>query len=356
MKIVICGNYGATNIGDDAILQGILDLIEKNKKDAEIFVISHDPDKTAKEFGVKAIPRIPFGIRSLLKGGLKTTLKVIKESDLMILGGGGLFVDTKWKAPMIWGIHAFAAHLFRKPIYLFANSIGPLKTLLGKFIAKKVLKWSKIVSLRDSVSVANAHELFEDKKYKFVPDPAFVLEPQNRGEEKIIISMRLWTKKVNKSTEDIAKVIDKIAANNRSKIVLVPFQAKGEEDMTFLNNIFERTRSKEQISVYKGPQDFRSILDLFNGAKLVIGMRLHSLIFGAITETPIIGINYSEKVANFMKDLNLEDYIINPEEIDKIPELADIALKNAPKLSEYLHTKTEENRRLLYSSSLKLSL
>ncbi|MBU1019453.1 MAG: polysaccharide pyruvyl transferase family protein [Patescibacteria group bacterium] len=341
MKIVICGNYGATNLGDDAILEGILKLVGRHNPNAQVSVIGRD------------IPRLPLGIRSLLRGGYSQTLQKIKQCDLFILGGGGLFVDTKFRAPLIWGLHAFTAHHYGKPIYLFSNSLGPLKTPLGKWITKKVLKWCKIVSFRDTASIKLAQKLLPDKKYKFVPDPAFALKPQkSMGEGKIIISLRDWTKKVNNATEEIPQIINKITANNRLEVLLVPFQVEGEEDISLLNNICEQCRS----SLYEKQLSPQTALNLFSGSKLVVGMRLHSLIFGAITGTPIIGINYSPKVKNFMSDLGLAEYVLEPEEIDKLPELIEKALKNSPRIKAELSHKTEELRRLLYSSSLKLSL
>lgn len=347
MKIVICGNYGATNIGDDAILAGILNLIERHTKDAKVTVISSNP-KNSHE-----IPRLPFGIRSFLKGGWGRTLKTIKECDLFILGGGGLFVDTKKKAPLIWGLHAFIAHLYKKPVYLFSNSIGPLNSSLGKWITRKTLEWSKIISFRDTQSIKLAQKLLPGKNYKFTPDPAFALKPTNtRGEGKIIISLRDWTKNMNKDIEKLPKIIDKIARDNRLGVLLVPFQAEGEEDSTLLNKIIEQCEAKEYVSLYKGPYTYKDTLNLFLGAKLIIGMRLHSMIFGAITGTPIIAINYSDKVKNFMSDMGLQSYTLNPEDLGLLPELTEKALKNAPSIKD----KTEELRRLLYSSSLKLAL
>jgi len=131
-------------------------------------------------------------------------------------------------------------------------------------------------------------------------------------------------------------------------VVLIPFQSEGEEDETLMNKIIEQCRAKEYISLYKGSD----ILNRFSGAGLVIGMRLHSLIFAAITGTPMIAINYSDKVKNFMSDMGLENYLINPEEIDKLPELTAKTLRHHPTTKD----KTEELRKLLYSSSLKLAL
>ena len=60
-KITICGNYGATNIGDEMILRGIVSTIRSIKQDAEITVLSHNPEETSKRYEVNSCYFLPFG-------------------------------------------------------------------------------------------------------------------------------------------------------------------------------------------------------------------------------------------------------------------------------------------------------
>jgi polysaccharide pyruvyl transferase WcaK-like protein len=47
-------------------------------------------------------------------------------------------------------------------------------------------------------------------------------------------------------------------------------------------------------------------------ARLVIGARLHSLIFAAHSGVPIIGIGYGPKVRRFLRALDLEEFCVDP--------------------------------------------
>ena len=167
-----------------------------------------------------------------------------------------------------------------------------------------------------------------------------------------MISLRDWTKNVNNDLEKIPAIIDKIIRDNRLEVMLVPFQSKGEEDISLMNKILDQCIEKNHISIYKGTDT----LSQLSGAKLVIGMRLHSMIFGAITATPIIGINYSDKVRNFMSDIGMKEYCINSDELEKLPGIVEKAIRKSPITKADLSEKTKELRRLLYSSSLKLAL
>src|SRR5579862_7188054 len=93
--IVISGNYGATNLGDEAILKSILQTLSKVYPDAKISVMTSHP-------GAHGFAMVPAGVRSFFRGvqngSFRKTLKVFKECDLVLFGGGGLFTDEKPQA------------------------------------------------------------------------------------------------------------------------------------------------------------------------------------------------------------------------------------------------------------------
>ena len=57
MKILLSGYYGFDNAGDDAVLFAIVQALREMVKDGKITVLSNQPEKTAKEFGVNAVNR-----------------------------------------------------------------------------------------------------------------------------------------------------------------------------------------------------------------------------------------------------------------------------------------------------------
>ena len=99
------------------------------------------------------LPRLPGGIRSLLSFRWLRTLKALRKSDGMVLGGGSLFTDAESVyACILWWIHVFFARLFRKKIILAHQGIGPFRTRIGKFCAQSAVRSAHFVSVRDSVS------------------------------------------------------------------------------------------------------------------------------------------------------------------------------------------------------------
>lgn len=81
-KIVISGYYGFENLGDEAVLEGIITLL--GAAEIEITVLSARPEITSKRYGVKSIGR--YSIIQILAS--------LAEADLFISGGGSLLQDV----------------------------------------------------------------------------------------------------------------------------------------------------------------------------------------------------------------------------------------------------------------------
>jgi polysaccharide pyruvyl transferase WcaK-like protein len=50
---------------------------------------------------------------------------------------------------------------------------------------------------------------------------------------------------------------------------------------------------------------------LIEHSQAVVGMRLHSLIFSTIAQTPFLALSYSSKVRNFAREAGMEDYTLD---------------------------------------------
>ena len=98
-QILVCGNYGAGNLGDEAILDGLLKLISSTWPQAKVTVQSAKPNSTHRVHKVDSVYFFPAGVKSCFKFWFSTrclnTIRALSKTDLVILGGGGLFSDEK---------------------------------------------------------------------------------------------------------------------------------------------------------------------------------------------------------------------------------------------------------------------
>ena len=120
-RIVISGYYGCGNIGDEAVLRGILAGLDELGVEAEITVLSSDPVRTESEHP---------GTRSIHRFNPLAVVRSIRSADLVVSGGGSLLQDitSARSARYYLGILRLAQILGRRTM-LCAQGIGPLVRL-----------------------------------------------------------------------------------------------------------------------------------------------------------------------------------------------------------------------------------
>lgn len=303
---VLIGNYGATNLGDEAILDNIL----KAHPEINFTVFSHNPTKTTRHHPqINSTYPLPFGLRSLLRGNFQKSFQALKTSDFVIIGGGGLFTDEKIKAILLWSWHFFWASLYRKPVFFYANSIGPLNSKIGRYITKKVLRKADFITVRDEAS-ATILRNFGVTNFEVTADPAFLHQvPQPLVRKKqVAISLRNWIKYENQYLSAIKKTIQELEKQGY-QILLISMQNLQDDD----RRIFSLISSEKSLTI--APCDFTELIAILQKCEFTIGMRLHFLIASALANTPFLTLSYSQKTDSLAKSLAMEEFALPLAEI-----------------------------------------
>ncbi|MGE5328158.1 MAG: polysaccharide pyruvyl transferase CsaB [Deltaproteobacteria bacterium] len=304
-KVLISGYYGFGNTGDEAILETLSNEFSKSNIKAE--VLSSNPQKTQKAYGVKAYKR----------SNLQEIVKAIKNCDAVISGGGSLFQDVTSSGSLYYylGI-VIIAQVLGKKIHIFSQGIGPVKKELNRKIFAKIINRVETISVRDQISLEELAWLGVNKpKQMLTNDPVFMLQPaskdtgrkilqeagvESEGKLTIGIAARSWNNN-NDSISQIAEIINQIIKEFDANVVMFPFHYP--EDLDFAYKIAEKTQNKPYIlkEEYK-PSEIMSAIGLMD---INIGVRLHSLIFSVCMGVPVIGITYDPKIDGFLKEIGL---------------------------------------------------
>lgn len=306
MKIGIIGNYGATNIGDDAILTALL----KQLSAYELTVFSANPDETHKQFGVKSAPLFPLGVRTALKGSFQKARKAIKSADVVILGGGGLFQDDRLYACFLWAWQVFWVKRFRKPLFIYGTGVGPLKTRLGKRLTKWAYRQADTITVRDGYSRDLLHRIgLSDRNIAVTADPVFIYRKpkisKDRTKNLFMISLRPWLKYNPKIIHVFTAFLKKLKESKSAEIKFVCMQAIKERDHQVIDPILREVGGELYI-----PRHFSDLIQVMLEAEFVIGMRYHFLIAALLTQTPVLPISYGPKVDELFKGTPLEPYLM----------------------------------------------
>ncbi|MFZ5648388.1 MAG: polysaccharide pyruvyl transferase CsaB [Bacillota bacterium] len=305
-RVVISGYYGFKNNGDEAMLYAMLKALDQRIQGLEPVVLSKDPEETQRFFGVKAVPRHDLG----------SIVHEIRKSDLLISGGGGLLQDVTGPNSILYYLGIVSlARLLGKPVFFYGQGIGPVRTLLGSTLMRIVANKVDLITIRDRESKGELEDLGVVRpRVEVTADPALGLDTGEIDpalgelilaeagipsvEDMVGVSVRGW-----KGREEykavIARVCDELIATGR-KVIFLPMHYP--EDVSVSQEI-SSMMSRVPYIIEK-QINFKEMLSLMMKTRVIVGMRLHFLIFGAILNIPMVGISYDPKVDRF---LNLVD-------------------------------------------------
>lgn len=346
MKIVISGNYGAGNFGDELILEGLLQTLHNIAEDAEITVLSNQPKATAKKYNINSLYKFPAGIRSLINyvftGKFFKTLNAVRKCDYFIMGGGGLFDTSKKRSILIWEMQARFAYLLKKPVIMYGQSIGEIKDdYFGKII-RKLFRKAHFVAMRDEFSKNELKKYLKGKKIYTMPDLVFNI-PQTakiKGQEITKQNQVLFTlRDLGNSILDsrILELIQYFQDKEFADAILVPFQKGADEQY---NKKLTNTAKSLPFQ-----EDREGMEKLYLESRMLVGMRLHSVLFAIRMGLPFVAISYSPKVKNILDSLGLSKLYVNPDDVSvaKIRELEELYYSiNSQKILESQSKKHRE--------------
>lgn len=306
-RILISGYYGFDNSGDDAILKAIVKDINEKDNSIEIAVLSNNPIFTEKVYGIKAVNRFK----------MKDVIKAIKECDLFISGGGSLLQDITSTRSLLYYLTLMKlAKRFNKPIMVYANGIGPINKNLNRILTRKTLNKVDLITLRDEDSKTFLEGLGVENRNIFVTaDPVFTLEP---SKERVIddiltkegipwerplvgISVRNWINEDN-LIPIVAKAIDHIIEKYKVNVILIPMHYP--EDLSISKNILEGV-SSQNCYIISNKYNVEDIMGIIRRLEIIVAMRLHSLIYAATQNVPMVGIVYDPKIEGFLKSIDM---------------------------------------------------
>jgi len=343
-RILICGNYGASNWGDEAILAGLINLVKSAEKNAEIVAMTASPEITRKAHAIGAIWHFPAGFRSFFRYWFSPmgwqSFGKVASADLVLLGGGGLFNDEKPAAIWIWFVQFCWFWILRKKVFCIAQSVGPVKGKLARFLTKFVFKNAAAVTVRDEASKKLLEELGVKNVLALV-DPAYAIgyetEHSINRQKRVVLTARNWLNDNSKSNQILAELADWIGQKYGFKTAFIPFQTMHENDVERFNQIARLVKNRSNLELIEA-EDYSQAIEMIGRSEMVIGMRLHSIIFAVLTRTPFVAISYSKKVKDFVETLDLAEYCLDYQklELENLKHTVKKALENRKAIEHQL--------------------
>ena len=311
IRIGISGSYGGMNLGDEAILEGILSQIRATVP-ADITIFSRNPSDTMARHKVERA----ISSRSLTR---REVIPEIRELDLFILGGGGLLYDRDAEAYLR---EVVVAHELGVPVILYAISAGPLATPSARRAVQEALNKSEtiVITVRDRLGYRLLEDVGVTREIHLTADPAFLLEPEEltvdvleaEGVEFHKHLVGFSVREPGPAAPDIrpdeyyallANAADFIVERYDAEVLFVPME---KTDVQHSHAVVAHMQNAERAEILRRKYSPRQILDLMGRFDFAVGMRLHFLIFAALRSTPFAALPYASKVTGLLEDLEMD--------------------------------------------------
>lgn len=313
---VLLGYYGFGNMGDDALLMSVIKNIRAYIPSLQIAVLSHNSDRMRNKLS-------SLNIDTFNRFNPFSFLKILKTSKYLIFGGGTLLQDnTSTKSLLYYLFMIKCAVKYGVRVILYANGIGPIRKEKNRCRIEKILPDISLITARDKQSYDYIKSLNCKPNIYLTADEALTtscgvcgdgLSAELLDSGFVCVSIRKW-KAINdgKYTEYIS-CVSEFCKNNGLGILFIVMEKNNDEAIT--NKMSKIVDVPFQILLINEKMSSEELTGIMSQAKLTVSVRLHSLIFSACSNVPMIGLAYDPKVSAFMHLAGVSDkYIIDVDE------------------------------------------
>ena len=324
MKLLIAGFFGEQNLGDEAILEGILREVGMIlPAQTPIWVTAgqqraafpgEPPSQTPSKRDLGSVsggpPSLGRGIRDLgsvsggpipRKGFLAWPhfVRAAAQSS-HFLTSGGILQDWSWDGTLFFALRILAARMLGCRIGIIGAGIGPLRGVASRSISALALKTAGTIWVRDTPSAELVKHLTGRTPnlgvdWSWNLDPS-ALEPDNIvTEKKTAINLRPWFDRrwVKKIAEHIHTTI---SPTRRLGIPARP------EDERLLQQFFPDMPKKSCAT-------FSELLGFSNHAlSRGIAMRYHVIMALIRMHVPLLALAYDQKVLHLCREAGIEPW------------------------------------------------
>ncbi|MEK0083992.1 polysaccharide pyruvyl transferase family protein [Benzoatithermus flavus] len=331
------------NLGDRAILQATCRQIQELAPEAAVAVVSGDGARASRDYGARAIAPGPRGFLSLCAAAAR--------SDLVLIGGGGLFQDDDSLVKMpYWALRVALMRLFCRRVVGYALGVGPLRAGISRLAARLAFACMEQVTVRDPEALEVAQPL-TGKRVGLVPDPALLLPPADPeaardllrrhgvpldGRPLVGVALRRWfpakprivpnkiahrlpwrrerppEPEAEALTAGLARALDALVREHGAFVLFLPTYTYAHEGD---DRVCEAVAAR-----MTAPAGARAMLRLDDAAlykavagelAVLLGGRMHPTILAAAMGTPVVGLAYNPKFMGFFELLGAADRVLD---------------------------------------------
>lgn len=299
--ILISGFYGFGNIGDEAVLAGMVQSLRARLGSVPLIVLSADPGSTAAAYEVEAVDRT----------ALPAILMAMRCSRLFLSGGGSLLQDVTSARSAVYYLGLLRlAQIMGLRTMVYAAGLGPLRRPVIRSLTRSVLNRTDAVTVRDADSAAFVRALGIRRGPILTADPAVLLSPAPdarvkwllRSPEAVVpiigVVVRPWGDSA--FVRPLGEALIHVAGRRGARVVVLPFHPA--LDLAVSRRLADACGG----TLVEQPLQPAEALAIIARMHVLVALRLHALILAAAAGVPPVGLAYDPKVIALHRDLEIE--------------------------------------------------
>ena len=299
-RLLVLGGYGVHNVGDEAILAGLLNLIPPG---VEVRVVSRDPSETTRIHGVSAVS--PMG-----------AMAALVRSTVLIVGGGGIFSGHMGLMGKLIPGFSLLARAKRMRVAFVSVGVYSSTPHWVRQSLKRLAPFLTSFTVRDRASVRaleswgiKARRIPDLSSFMPAASPkrgAAILKSLGLDVDVPTVGLCLTSTEPRLETALVQSIPPLIASLPDTQFCFVPMSlhptVSHHNDLVLARKIRSSSPHLAILETEHHPSEIAALFEHFTSA---VCMRYHSLLFAERAATSIVPIPYAEKCRDWLEEQGL---------------------------------------------------
>jgi polysaccharide pyruvyl transferase WcaK-like protein len=380
-RVAIFGLFGAGNHGNEASLEVVLDMLRRERPDAELFCVCAGPERVAADHEVASTLIWPSRTltgwalslhRLFLRAPAKlvdfvAAFRTMRRHDVLIVPGTGIlddFCERPTGMPLSIFLWCLAARAARAKICMLSIGAGPIDNRLSRLLMVSAARLAHLRSYRDRSSKDFMQEAgIDTSRDRVEPDLVFLMQTPEASLEPAIERGRRLTVGVgvmgyhgwygesegaifSEYMEKLVRFVRHLVTSGHDVRLLV---GDSSDDAVGVETILASARDHSRAGASIVAEPISSLHDLMRqiaGTDIVVATRFHNVVGALKLGKPTISLGYARKNDVLMDEMGLAAYAHHVERFDVdtlIRQVAELAARR-PQVEAAISARTSAFR------------
>ena len=306
------------------------------------------------------------------------TLYALSSSDLFIIGGGVPFYD-KLSHAIVCAFFVIVAKIFGCHVMTYAVATQTLNKKLNRFLYRNILENLDLVTVRDPLTLRIFQNIGVKRKIILTADPGLMLASvdktrideilmkeglnENKAHLLIGISIRNLSLKHSIGSEHYRQLTHKDILQYQKamidaadflttlgQVVFIPMHTVApDDDREIAKVIISKMKLSSKVKMISDQYSPAEVMGIVSRFSLLLGTRLHSVIFAAACSVPFVTIAYDLKLMGIAESFKMENHALDLIGIDSdiLKSKLDQVWKERDKIKNDLNQRITELKKLV---------